>query len=77
MVRYLTTPLAETELRDLTAKLEDPVTDLVRRDAAFKALGLAEGDVATLDQVVVVLSQHPQLMQSPAVWGCVGTPARG
>lgn len=67
VVRYLTTPLHETELRDVAAKLEDPVTDLVRRDAAFKALGLAEADVATLDQVVVVLSQHPQLMQRPVL----------
>lgn len=67
VVRYLTTPLDETGLRDLAAKLEDPVTDLVRRDAAFKALGLAEADVVTLDQVVAVLSQHPHLMQRPVL----------
>ena len=32
-VLYLKTPPDEATLRDIIAKLEDPVTDLVRRDA--------------------------------------------
>lgn len=67
VVQYLKTPLDEAGLRELLAKLADPVTDLVRRDAAFKELGLTDGDVATPDQVVAVLLQHPRLMQRPVL----------
>ncbi|QDO88598.1 arsenate reductase (glutaredoxin) [Ornithinimicrobium ciconiae] len=67
VVRYLTAPLDEAALRDLVDKLEDPVTDLVRRDAAFAALGLTDDDVATTDQVVAVLAEHPRLMQRPVL----------
>ena len=67
VVHYLNTPLNEEQLRDLAAKLEDPVTDLVRRDATFTALGLTDEDVATVDQVVAVLAEHPKLMQRPVL----------
>ncbi|NLG20202.1 MAG: arsenate reductase (glutaredoxin) [Actinomycetales bacterium] len=67
VVRYLSTPLDEAQLRDLIDKLEDPVTDLVRRDAAFAELGLTDADVATTDQVVAVLLEHPRLMQRPVL----------
>lgn len=67
VVRYLSTPLDEAQLRDLLAQLEDPVTDLVRRDAAFTSLGLTDQDVATADQVVAVLVAHPRLMQRPVL----------
>lgn len=67
VIRYLTSPLGAEELRDLLAKLEDPPTDLVRRDAAFAALGLSEHDVATVDQVVDLLVEHPKLMQRPVL----------
>lgn len=67
VVPYLTTPLDERQLRDLVAKLEDPVTDLVRRDTAFTELGLTDDDVATADQVVAVLVEHPRLMQRPVL----------
>lgn len=62
---YLKRPLDEAELRDLLAKLEDAPTDLVRRDAAFKELGLTDSDVRSVDQVVAVLTEHPRLMQRP------------
>lgn len=65
VVRYLDTPLDEAQLRDLADKLEDPVTDLVRRDAFFATLGLSDDDVATVDQVVAVLAEHPRLLQRP------------
>lgn len=67
VVRYLSTPLHEARLRDLVARLEDPVTDLVRRDATFASLGLTDDDVATADQVVAVLAEHPRLMQRPVL----------
>lgn len=67
VVRYLTTPLDEEALRTLIGKLEDPVADLVRRDATFASLGLSEDDVATADQVVSVLLEHPALMQRPVL----------
>lgn len=67
VVRYLSTPLGEAQLRDLVAKLEDPVSDLVRRDATFAALDLSDDDVVTADQVVELLAQHPKLLQRPVL----------
>ena len=66
-VMYLKNPPDEATLRGIIAKLEDPPTDLVRRDANFQKLGLTDADVATVDQVVDVLLQHKQLMQRPVV----------
>ena len=67
VVDYLKQPLDEAALRDLADKLEDPVTDLVRRDSYFKDLGLTDADVADVDQVVAVLVAHPRLLQRPIV----------
>lgn len=67
VVRYLDDPLDEAQLRDLLVRLEDPATDLVRRDAAFARLGLTDEDVADVDQVVAVLVEHPELMQRPVL----------
>lgn len=65
--QYLKAPLDEAALRELIGKLEDEPTDLVRRDAFFKDQGLTDADVATVDQVVAVLVEHPRLMQRPVV----------
>ncbi len=67
VVLYLKHPPTEAELRAIIAKLQDPVTDLVRRDAQFEKLGLTDADVATVDQVVAVLGKHKQLMQRPLI----------
>ncbi len=67
IVLYLKTPPDEATLRGIIAKLEDPVTDLVRRDSMWKKLGLAEADAQTDDQVVALLVQHKQLLQRPVV----------
>ncbi len=53
------------EVLDLIGKLEDPPTDLVRRDAKFKAYGLSDDDVATAEQVADVLAEHGELLQRP------------
>ena len=66
-VLYLKTPPDEAALRTIIAKLEDPVTDLVRRDSNFAKLGLTDADVATTDQVVAVLGKHKALLQRPLV----------
>ena len=57
--------LSREELVELAAIVEDPVTDLVRRDAVFKKLGLTEDDVVTTEQVVDVLVAHGELLQRP------------
>jgi arsenate reductase len=67
IVLYLKTPPDEATLRAIIAKLEDPVTDLVRRDSLWQKLALADADVATTDQVVDVLVKHKQLLQRPVV----------
>ena len=67
VVLYIKTPPDEATLRAIIAKLEDPVTDLVRRDSLWKKLGLTDADVRTADQVVKVLVKHKQLLQRPIV----------
>ena len=67
IVLYGKTPPDEATLRGIIAKLEDPVTDLVRRDSLWKKLGLTDDDVASTDQVVGVLVKHKQLLQRPIV----------
>ena len=57
--------MAEAELRDLIAILEDPVEDLVRRDAHFIELGLDIEDVQDAEAVIRTLSAHPRLLQRP------------
>lgn len=66
-VLYIKAPPDEATLRAIIAKLDDPVTDLVRRDSLWKKLGLTDADVVTEDQVVAVLLAHKQLMQRPLV----------
>ena len=65
VVLYLKTPPDAAALRSIIAKLEDPVTDLVRRDANFAKLGLSDTDVATADQVVEMIGKHKALLQRP------------
>lgn len=67
IVVYRKTPPDEATLRDIIAKLEDPPTDLVRRDALFAKLGLSDADVATVDQVVRVILENKMIMQRPVV----------
>ena len=67
VVDYLRKPLDAEALGELLDKLEDAPADLVRRDAHFRELGLAEDDVQTRDQVVAVLAEHPRLMQRPVI----------
>jgi arsenate reductase len=67
VVQYLKSPPDREALQWILDHLEDPPTDLVRRDATFAELGLSDADVATADQVVEVLLATPKLMQRPVV----------
>lgn len=67
MVLYLQTPPGEPALRALIAKLEDPPTDLVRRDSLWKKLALTDDDARSEDQIVALLVRHKQLLQRPIV----------
>ena len=67
IVLYLKTPPDADTLRGIIAKLEDPVTDLVRRDSLWTKLGLTDADAATPEQVVALLVKHTQLLQRPVV----------
>lgn len=67
IVNYIKTPPDAETLRDIIAKLEDPATDLVRRDSMWKKLGLTDADAETDDQIVALLVKHKQLLQRPVV----------
>lgn len=67
VVLYLKAPPDAATLKAIIAKLEDPVTDLVRRDANFQKLGLTDADVTTADQVIATLVKHKALLQRPVV----------
>jgi arsenate reductase (glutaredoxin) len=67
VILYVKTPPDATTLREIIAKLEDPPTDLVRRDSTWKKLGLAETDAQTTDQIVDLLVRHKTLLQRPIV----------
>ena len=67
VVVYRKDPPDEATLRSIIAKLEDPPTDLVRRDSLFTKLGLTEDDVRTVDQVVQVILDNKMIMQRPVV----------
>lgn len=67
IVLYQKTPPDADELRWLVDHLEDPPTDLVRRDSLFRKLGLTDEDVATPEQIVGVIARHKMLLQRPVV----------
>ena len=67
VVLYLKTPPDAATLRSIIERLEDPVTDLVRRDSLWQKLGLTDADAATAEQVIDLLVKHKQLRQRPVV----------
>lgn len=64
-VIYRKDPPDAATLREIIAKLEDPPTDLVRRDSLFKKLELTDADVETVDQIVSVIVANKMIMQRP------------
>ncbi len=67
IVVYRKNPPDAATLRAIIAKLEDPPTDLVRRDSLFKKLELTDDDVQTVDQIVQVIVANKMIMQRPLV----------
>ncbi len=67
IVIYQKTPPDRATLEAIIAKLEDPVTELVRRDSLWKKLGLTEADAETPEQVIELLLAHKMLLQRPVV----------
>lgn len=67
VIQYLKQPRTAEQLRELIGILDAEPTELVRRDANFTKLGLADQDVASADQVVEILVAHPELLQRPIV----------
>ncbi len=67
IVNYTKNPPDEKTLRWILQHLEDPITNLVRRDSVFAKMGLTDTSVETEDQIVAVLTKTPRLMQRPVV----------
>jgi arsenate reductase len=67
VVVYQKTPPDRAALQTIIDRLEDPVTDLVRRDSLWAKLGLTDSDVATADQVIEVILKNKMIMQRPIV----------
>lgn len=60
--------MGRSELLELVGMLDGPVENLVRKDPAFKALGLrAESYVGNKEAVTALLLRHPELMQRPVL----------
>jgi len=66
-VEYLKTPLDRAALEGILRWLGPPASELVRKDKRFAALGLQPDDYATIESVIALLLEHPELMQRPVV----------
>lgn len=67
VIVYQKTPPDRAALEWLVAHIEDPPTDVVRRDSLFRKLGLTDADVARPDQIVALLLERKMLLQRPIV----------
>ena len=68
IVKYLKDPPDRATLESIVAVLEDPVADLVRKDATFKKLELDADDYTEPGPVIDLLVEHPKLLQRPLLW---------
>lgn len=67
LVVYQKTPPTRQELAWIVDHLEDPISDLVRKDSQFAKLGLKAEDYTTPDAIIDLLLKHKMLMQRPIV----------
>jgi arsenate reductase len=67
VVEYLKAPPDRATLGHIVDAISDPPSDLVRKDARFKELGLDATDYVDRDAVVDLLLAHPELMERPVV----------
>ena len=68
IVQYLKTPPDKATLEKIIGMLDDPVEDLVRKDAKFQKLGLDPAAYVGKPKAVVdILMKHKELMQRPII----------
>ena len=67
VVEYLKEPLDRETLARIAELLPDPPENLVRKDRNFERLGLDPNGYKTLEAVIELLLEHPELMQRPIV----------
>ena len=67
VVEYIKTPPDREKLTFIVEHLEDPVADLVRKDAYFERLKLSAADYTEPASVIELLLSEPKLMQRPIV----------
>ena len=68
VVQYLKTPPDKATLEKIIGMLQDPVEDLVRKDAKFEKLGLDPAAFVGRPKAVVdILLKHKELMQRPII----------
>ena len=67
VVEYLKEPLDREALTRIAGLLPDPPEDLIRKDRNFERLGLDPNGYETLEAVIELLLEHPELMQRPIV----------
>ena len=60
-------PLDRAGLERILRLLGVPPAELVRKDKRFTELGLNADDYRTVEQVITLLLDHPELMQRPVV----------
>jgi arsenate reductase (glutaredoxin) len=69
VVKYLDTPPDRATLERILDAIDDEPVALVRvNDDKFKATGLTKADVQTREQVLDVLTKHPEAMERPVVF---------
>lgn len=67
VTEYLKAPPDRVVLERIVDVIAEAPSELVRKDARFKALGLSASDYTTRAQVVDLLLEHPELMERPVV----------
>ena len=79
IIDYLKEPPSRETLAELISLLPNEPAEIVRKDKRFAELGLDATDYVSVDQVLDLLTAHPELMQRPiAVKGgvaVIGRPA--
>ena len=67
VVEYLKEPLERETLASIAELLPEPPDELVRKDRDFERLGLDPNAYETLETVIELLLEHPELMQRPVL----------
>ncbi len=65
VIEYLREPLDRETLTRIAERLPNPPEELVRKDRNFEKLGLDPNGYKTLEAVIELLLEHPELMQRP------------